>query len=158
MLGEKILTDYKEAMKAKDGIRSSTLSFLRAELLNAAIARKKDSLDDAEIIAVIQKQIKQRQDAIAQFRAGNRADLADKEAAEVAVLQAYLPPQLGEEELKKIIAEVVASSGAAGMGSMGAVMKDVAQRTAGRADGKKVSELVRAHLLAGGAAETPKKT
>ncbi len=158
MLGEKILTDYKEAMKAKDGIRSSTLSFLRAELLNAAIARKKDSLDDAEIIAVIQKQIKQRQDAIAQFRAGNRSDLADKEAAEVAVLQAYLPPQLGEAELKKIIAEVVASSGAAGMGAMGAVMKEVSQRTAGRADGKKVSELVRAHLFAGGVAETPKKT
>ena len=146
MLEEKIMSDYKEAMKAKESLRSSALSFLRAQMMNAAIDKKKKTLDDLEAIAVIKKQIKQRQDSIEQFTKGNRMDLADKETKELAILRSYLPPELGEEEIKKVIEEAVAQLGAAGLKDMGKVMKEVQAKLAGQADGKLVSELVKLRL------------
>lgn len=146
MLEEKILNDYKEAMKNKDALKSSTLSFLRAELINAAIAKKKKNLDDPEVINVIRKQVKERQDAIAQFKQGNRLDLADKEAGELEILKAYLPPELSIEEIKAIIEEAVVLTGAKEMKDMGRVMKEVNIKIAGRADGKVISDLVRQQL------------
>ncbi|MFH0739351.1 MAG: GatB/YqeY domain-containing protein [Candidatus Omnitrophota bacterium] len=146
MLEEKILNDYKEAMKSQDKIRSSTLSFLRAELMNVAIAKKKKTLDDNEVIAVIKKQVKQRQDSIEQFKQGNRQDLVAKEEAELRILKSYLPPELSDEEVKKIIEEAMASTAAVGLKDMGKVMKEVTDKVAGRADGKLVSELVKARL------------
>jgi uncharacterized protein YqeY len=145
-LEEKILNDYKEAMKNKDNIKSSTLSFLRAEMMNVAIEKRKKVLDDPEVIAVIKKHIKQHQDSIEQFGKGNRQDLVDKESKELEILRSYLPAELPPEEIKKIIEEVIAVTAAQGMKDMGRVMKEVNTKIAGRADGKLVSDLVRERL------------
>jgi hypothetical protein len=146
MLEEKILNNYKEAMKNKDTLKSSVLSFLRAEMINVAIAKKKKSLDDNEVIAVVRKQIKARQDSIEQFKKGNRQDLADKETRELEVLKSYLPPQASDEEIKKIIEEAVSLTAAQGMKDMGKVMKEVTQKIADKADTKLVSDLVKERL------------
>jgi len=146
MLEETILNDYKESMKNKDTIKSSTLSFLRAEMMNVGIEKRKKALDDNEVIAVIKKQIKQHQDSIEQFKKGSRQDLVDKETKELKILEAYLPAQLSSEEVKKIIEEVVAAVGAQGPKDMGRVMKEVMAKVAGAADGKLVSSLVKEKL------------
>lgn len=148
MLEEKILNEYKEAMKSKDALKSSVLSFLRAEFMNVAMARKKNKLDDPEAVAVIKKQIKQRQDSIDQFTKGNRMDLAEKEAKEMAILKTYLPPELPEEEIRKIIEEAISLTSAEGIKDMGKVMKEVNAKVAGQADGKTVSDMVRQRLSA----------
>jgi uncharacterized protein YqeY len=147
MLTDKIFSDYKEAMKARDSLRASVLSFLRADMLNAAVSKKKDALDDSECVAVIRKQIKTRQDSIEQFQKGNRLDLAEKEAKELEILKPYLPAELPSQELNKIIEEVVSASGAQGIKDMGKVMKEVSLRVGQQADGRVVSELVKARLM-----------
>jgi uncharacterized protein YqeY len=146
MLEEKILNDYKEAMKARDTLKSSILSLLRADMMNAAMAKKKAKLDDSEVIAVIKKQIKQHQDSVEQFTKGNRPDMAQKEAKELEILKTYLPPELSPDEVKRIIEEVVAALGAQDMKDMGRVMKEVTAKAAGQADGKLVSDLVKERL------------
>lgn len=146
MLEEKILNDYKEAMKSRDALKSSVLSFLRADMMNLAVAKKKNKLDDSEAISVIKKQIKQRQDSIEQFTKGNRPEMAEKEKKEFEILKTYLPPELCAEELKKIIDEVIVLTEAQGMKDMGKVMKEVSAKVAGQADGKLVSGLVRERL------------
>jgi len=146
MLEEKILNDYKEAMKNKDTIKSSCLSFLRAEMANVAIEKRKKLLDDNEVIAVIKRQIKQHQDSIEQFKKGERLDLVDKETKELKILEAYLPPQLSPEEIKKIIEEVVLAVGAQGPKDIGRVMKEVMVKVADATDGKLVNELVKERL------------
>ena len=146
MLEEKILNDYKEAMKKKDTIKSSTLSFLRADIMNVAIEKRKKALDDNEVISVIKKQIKQHQDSIEQFQKGERLDLADKETKELGILKSYLPPQLSSDEIKKIIEEVIAAVGATGPADMGKVMKEVMSGVGQSGDGKLVSELVKERL------------
>jgi hypothetical protein len=146
MLEEKILNDYKEAMKARDALKSSVLSFLRADLMNLAMAKKKKSLDDPEAVSVIKKQIKQRQDSIEQFTKGDRLEMAEKEKKELEILKAYLPPELSEEEVKKVIAEAVSETGASSMKDMGRLMKEVNAKLAGQADGKLVAELVKQSL------------
>jgi uncharacterized protein len=143
MLEEKILNGYKEALKSKDSLRSSVLSFLRAQILNLAVEKKKNSLDDADVVSVIRKQIKQRQDSIEQFTKGNRSDLAEKEAREMEILKGYLPQELSPDEVKKIVEESIASAQATGIKDMGRVMKDVVGKVAGQADGKLVSDLVK---------------
>ncbi len=146
MLEEKILNDYKEAMKSRDSLKSSVLSFLRADMMNAAIAKKKKALDDSEAIAIIKKQIKQRQDSIEQFTKGERLEMAEKEKKELEILKAYLPPELSVEAIKNIIEEVISATGASGMKDMGKVMKEASAKLAGQADGKLTSELVRERL------------
>ncbi len=146
MLEEKIFEAYKEAMKAKDSLKSSALNFLRAEFMKVAIDKKKKNLDDSECLAILRKQIKQREESIEQFNKGNRQDLADKEAAELKILKAYLPEELSGDEIKKIIEEAVVLTQAAGMKDMGKVMKEVNLKIAGRADGRLTSDLVRAKL------------
>lgn len=146
MLEQKILNDYKEAMKNKDAVKSSVLNFLRSDLNYAAIAKKKTSLEDADVLAIIKKHIKQHQDSIEQFTKGNRMDLAEKEKKELEVLKGYLPEELPQEEVKKIIEEAVVSQAASGMKDMGKVMKEVTAKVGGRADGKLVSDLVRERL------------
>lgn len=148
MLEEKILNDYQKALKNKDTLKASVLSFLRSDLLNTAIAKKKNKLDDQEIIAVIRKQVKARQDSIEQFTKGNRLDLAEKEKKESEILKSYLPTQLSEGEIKKIIEEVIIATAAQSMKDMGRVMKEVTTKIAGGADGKLVSDLVREKLAA----------
>jgi len=145
-LEEKILNDYKEAMKAKDTLKSSVLSFLRADMMNLAIAKKKAKLDDSEAVSIMKKQIKQRQDSIEQFSKGGRVEMAEKEKKELEILKTYLPAELPAEEIKKIIEEAVISTGAQDMKDMGRVMKEVQVKVAGQADGKLVSDLVRERL------------
>lgn len=146
MLEEKIFNDYKEALKSKDSLKSSVLSFLRAQLINAAIEKKIKNLNDGDVLAVIRKQIKQRQDSIEQFTKGGRADLADKETRELEVLKAYLPKELSQEEIKKIVEDAVISCAACGIKDMGKVMKEVMEKVAGCADSRLVSDLVRGRL------------
>jgi len=146
MLEEKIFNDYKEAMKNRDTLKSSVLSFLRAAMINVAMEKKKKSLDDIIVIEVIKKQVKQRQDSIEQFQKGNRQDLADKETKELEILKSYLPPELTVEEIKKIIEEAVALTAAQDMKDMDRLMKEVTAKIAGRADSKLVSDLVREKL------------
>jgi len=146
MLNEKIFNDYKEAMKARDSLKSSVLSFLRSDMLNLATAKKKDKLDDLEIVTVIKKQIKQRQDSIEQFTKGARLEMADKEKKELDILKNYLPPELSVEEIKRLIEEVVITIGANGVKDMGRLMKELTQKTAGKADGRLVSDLVKQRL------------
>jgi len=148
MLEEKILNDYKEAMKNKDTIKSLALSFLRSEMMNVAIDKRKKNLDDSEITSVIKKQIKQRQDSIEQFEKGNRLDLAEKEKKELLILKAYLPEQLSPEAVKDVVKEVITAVGAQGMKDMGKVMKEVTTKLEGKADGKAVSDIVK-QLLSG---------
>jgi len=146
MLEDKILNDYKEAMKNKDTLKVSTLSFLRAQFMNLAIEKRKKVLDDIDAIAAIKKQIKQHLDSIEQFKQGNRQDLVDKETKELEILKSYLPPELPVEEIKKIIEEAIAVTGAQDMKDMGKVMKEVNVKIAGRAEGKLVSDLVKEKL------------
>ena len=146
MLEEKILNDYKEAMKNKDTLKSSVLSFLRADMINTSFDKKKKVLDDIEVIAVIKKQIKQRRDSIEQFTKGGRLDMAEKETKEMGILKAYLPPELSVDEIKKVIEEAIVLTGASSIKDMGNVMKEVTAKVAGKADGKLVSDLVKERL------------
>jgi len=146
MLADKIFDDYKEAMKSRDTLKSSVLSFLRADMLNLATAKKKEKLDDSEIITVIKKQLKQRQDSIEQFTKGARLDAAEKEKKESEILKGYLPPEMPEEEIKRLIEEAVVATGASSMKDMGKLMKELSVKIAGAADGKLVSDLVRQRL------------
>lgn len=145
-LEERILNDYKDALKKKDSFRSAALSYLRSQLKNIAIDKKKDILDDNEVVIAIKKQIKKLEDSIEQFKKGMRQDLVEKESAELNLLKAYLPQELGAEELKKIVDEAVAALGAVSLKDMGRVMKEVIEKSEGRADNKLVSDLVRARL------------
>ena len=145
-LEEKINQDYVQAMKARDSFSSSVISFLRAQIKNVKVDKRLEQVPDEEVIAVIKKQVKQRQDSIAQFTAGNRADLAQKEEKELNVLKNYLPAQMPEEQLKTIIEEVVSSSGATSIKDMGRIMKDVLVRVAGQADNQMVGAFVKERL------------
>lgn len=143
MLEEQIQKDYVQSMKDRNVLRSSTVSFLRAQLKNVRIEKRSDHLEDSEVIGVIKKQIKQRQDSIEQYQKGGRQDLADKESAELAILKGYLPQEMSESELMDIVIEAVKESAAGSMKDMGKVMKIVASRVQGKADNKIVSELVK---------------
>lgn len=146
MLEEKIMNDYKDAMKNRDSVKSTLLSFLRAEMINVAVAKKKKLLDDSDAIVVVRKQIKQHQDSIEQFKKGNRTDLAEKEEKELQILKTYLPLELSQDEVKSVIEEIIVSTGANSIKDMGRVMKEVTARVSGKADGKLVSDLVRERL------------
>lgn len=146
MLDEKISQDYVTAMKARDNLRSATLNFLRAQIKNVRIEKREVTVSDADVIAVIKKQIKQRQDSIEQYTKGGRQDLADKETAELNILKDYLPKELSEEHIRAIIAETLNETQAASVKDMGKVMKGVMDKVAGNADNKKVSDLVRQAL------------
>lgn len=146
MLEEQISQDYIKAMKARDKVKSSTLSFLRAQLKNILIERKIDSLEDKDVITVIKKQVKQRQDSIMQYEKGGRQDLAGKESAELAILREYLPEEMPESELEGFVTEAIEEAQAGSMSDMGKVMKIVTGKVQGRADNKLVSELVKRAL------------
>ena len=146
MLEDKIQQDYIQAMKAHDKVRSSTLSFLRAQLKNYRIDKRLPALEDKDVVSVIKKQVKQRQDSIEQYKLGNRQDLADKETAELKILQSYLPTEMSEADLQKIIDETIKESQAVSAKDMGKVMKALLPKVEGKADSKLVSELVKKSL------------
>ena len=143
---DKISEDLTAAMRAKDQLRLDTLRMAKAALMNREVEKKR-SLDDTESLQVLAGMIKQRRDSIEQFRSGGRPELADKEQAEIAILEAYLPPPIDAAELERMVADAVAEAGATSPKDMGRVMKGVMARLAGRtADGKVVSELVKKKL------------
>ena len=144
-LTEQIRADLTESMKARTAERTSTLRMLQAALKNEQI-HVGHELSDEEALAVIRKSVKQRHDSIEQYTRGNRPELAAKEAAELEILKSYMPPELSDAELESGLREIVTSSGAASKKDMGKVMKEATARFKGRADGKKIQEIV-ARLL-----------
>jgi uncharacterized protein YqeY len=144
-LREKLDEDLKSAMRAKDSLRMNTVRALKSAIKYREIELMKP-LDDAGVLQVISQEIKRHRDSVEQYRAGNRPDLVEKEEAEIAVLQAWLPAKLGEAEVRAMVDEVVARVKATGPKDMGAVMKALLPEVQGRADGKLVSELVKARL------------
>jgi uncharacterized protein YqeY len=147
-LPERIDSDLKDAMRAKDAVRLGVLRMLKSALKYSAIekAGAESQLDDAEAAQVIRKQVKQRQDSIEQFEKGGRPELAAKEKEELAILTAYLPQGLAADELTKIVQETIAEVGATSKAQMGAVMKALQGKVAGRADGKTLSQEVQRQL------------
>jgi uncharacterized protein YqeY len=147
-LPERIDSDLKDAMRAKDAAKLGVLRMLKSALKYSAIEKggAESQLDDAEAAQVIRKQVKQRQDSIEQFEKGGRPELAAKEKDELAILTAYLPQGLGADELSKIVRETIAEVGATSKAQMGAVMKALQGKVAGRADGKALSQEVQRQL------------
>ena len=143
-LSQRITTDIKEAMKAKDQVALNVVRSLKSAIQMATIEKYGASgeLDDAEAVAVIRKAIKQRQDSVASFEAGGRPELAATEKAEIAILEGYLPAALSETEIQAIVDAAIAELGASTRKDMGGVMKLVQERIAGRADNKIVSQKV----------------
>lgn len=144
-LRERLDQDLKAAMLAKDAPRVSALRMVKAAVRNKEIDAK-STLDDTGMIQILSALKKQREDAIALYRQGDREDLAAKETAELDIVKSYLPQELSHDELRKIIGEAIAEAGAAGPKDMGKVMKALMPKTQGRADGKWVSEQVKAAL------------
>ena len=148
MLEKKISNDYKQAMRDKNAIKVSTLSFLRSQMKYVMIEKKVERLPDEDVIAVIKKQLKQRQDSIEQYQKGGRKDLVDKETQEAEILKTYLPKEMSEEELNSLVAATIQEIQAKGMKDMGTVIKSVLSKVAGKADNKLVSEIVKKQLSA----------
>jgi uncharacterized protein YqeY len=144
---ERIQQDLKESMKAKDGNRVSVLRFLLSAIKNREI-EKKDALDDEEILAEITSSAKRRRESMEAFKEGGRTDLFEKEEAELAILQEYLPEQLSPEEIRSVVMEVVDAVSASSASDLGKVMKELMPRLRGKADGKLVNEIVREVLSA----------
>jgi uncharacterized protein len=144
-LKDQITEDMKTAMRAKDAARLLTIRGLLAALKQKEVDER-ITLDDAAVIAIIDKLIKQRKDSISQFSTAGRTDLVDKETAELKVLEAYLPQRLGADEIAAEVAKIVAEVGATGPGDMGKVMGAVKTRLAGKADMGLVSAAVKAAL------------
>ena len=139
---QRIESDLKEAMKAKDKERLSTLRMLLSEVKNERIKRG-DELDEEAFVAVVRRSVKQRQDSEDQYRKGGRAELADKEKAEAGILGAYLPRQASEDDVRAAIRELVAAEGLSGPKAMGPVMKAMLQRFGTSADGATINRLAR---------------
>lgn len=144
-LKAQISEDMKTAMRAKDSVRLGAIRLLQAAIKQREVDERVE-LDDSNVIAVIEKMLKQRRDSIAAYESANRHDLADVEKFEVTVLQTYLPQQLTEDEIKAILEKIVVDSGAAGIKDMGKVMAEIKPLVAGRADMGKISGLIKTRL------------
>ena len=146
-LKEKLQADLTEAIRGRDEVKSGTIRMLLSAITNEEVAGKAAKvLTDAEIITVLSRETKKRREAVEAFTAAKRDDLANKEKAEAVVIAQYLPEQLSEAEIKKMITEVIAETNAAGPAGMGLVMKVLQPKIAGKADGGIVSSLVKAAL------------
>lgn len=146
-LKERIISDLTAAMKARDAARTSTLRMVKASVMNREI-EKGSQLDDDELTKALQSLVKQRRDSIEQYEKAGRQELAERERAEIEVIEAYLPQAASREEIERAIDEAIAETGATSMREMGAVMKAVQGKLAGRsADGRTISEAVKARLV-----------
>ncbi|MEZ4871838.1 MAG: GatB/YqeY domain-containing protein [Bdellovibrionales bacterium] len=146
-LREQITSDVKAAMKAKEADRLQALRMVQAAIKNKEIELRPNEISEKDVMDVLKKLAKQRKDSIEQYTNAGRDDLASKEKDELNIIEAYLPAQLSEEKVAEIVESVIAEMGAAGdMKQMGAVMKAVIDKTAGTADNKLVSQLVRQKL------------
>ncbi len=145
-LKDTIAHDLNDAMRARDETRKSALRMLTAALKNAEIDARGKPFGDAEAVTVVQKQVKQRRDSIDEFTKANRTDLAEKERAELVILEAYLPQQASREEIEAAARRIAAETGASGPRDIGKVMPVLVREFAGKADGRMVNEVVRAVL------------
>jgi uncharacterized protein YqeY len=141
-LGERPQQEIKTAMLARDAERLNTLRMLKSAAGYVQIEKKTDALSDADFMAVVQREVKKRRDAVEQYTAGGRPELAAKETAEIAVLETFLPKPLSAEELEALVRSTIQEVGATDKKQMGAVMKAVQAKVSGRADGKTISALV----------------
>ncbi len=148
-LKERLTTDMKQAMKDRDNELRDTIRLLLSAVKNAEIDKRSD-LNDDEAMAVLRSQAKQRQDSIQQYRDGGRADLADKEASELAIIERYFPQQLSDYELATLVAEGIVETGAAGPKDMGKVMGLLTKRAGNTVDGRRLSTEVREALAGKG--------
>jgi uncharacterized protein YqeY len=144
-LKERITEDMNTAMRARESERLGTIRMIQAAIKQREVDER-IALDDAQVLSVIEKMIKMRKESIAQFESGGRADLAAKENQEIQLLQAYMPAQLGAEELDALIAAAIAETGAASIKDMGKVMAQVKQQAQGRADMAAVGAKIKAKL------------
>jgi uncharacterized protein YqeY len=145
-LSEKIIADLTTSMKAQDAPRTSTLRMVKAAIMNRQI-EKGGALDDEEVSRLLRSLVKQRRDSIEQYQKAERQELADKETAEIEVIEAYLPQAASREEIEAVVTAAVAESGASSMKDMGKVMKATQAALSGKnADGRLVSEIVKAKL------------
>lgn len=141
-LYEKLDQDCKAAMKEKDAVKVSVLRMVIAAVKMLEIQKNIKAALDADVVQIVQKQIKQHKESIDQFQKGNRPDLADKEAAELKILEAYMPRQMGDEEIAAAVQAVITELGASTRADAGKVMKAVMERLRGKADGKTVNAIV----------------
>ena len=144
MLKDKLSADLKDAMRAKDEVRLRTIRSLRAALMEKEIEQREGgtaTLTPEQEMGVVQKQAKQRRDSMEQYEKADRDDLRQKEAEELAVIEEYLPKQLGEEELRKVVQEVIAVTGAASPKDIGRVMGAAMERVRGQAEGRRVQQM-----------------
>ena len=148
MLQERVDSDLKEAMRAKDTTKLAVMRMLKSALKYAAIAKSDADaeLSDAEAVQVIRKQVKQRQDSIESFEKAGRAELVEKEKKELSILNGYLPQPMSADEISKVVRETIAETGANSRAQMGAVMKALQTKVAGRVDGKALSAEVQKQL------------
>lgn len=148
-LTDRLSDDLKLAMKARDQLRMDVIRMVKAALLNKEIELKKD-LDEAEMNRVLMTLVKQRKESVEQYQKGKRDDLADKELKEIAIIEAYLPKALSQEELTAVVESAIREAGPVTMKDMGKIMKAVTAKLAGQAvDGKQLSDLVRSKLQQG---------
>lgn len=145
-LKDQIRADLKEAMKAKEKERTGTIRMLLAAIQTAETEGSKHQVDDAEIQKIIAREIKKRRESADIYKTNGRDDLAEAELTEASILEVYQPKQLDDQELAKLIDEAIAETGAESMAQMGQVMKAATAKAAGRADGKRLSEAVKARL------------
>lgn len=139
---DQLMSDLKEAMKAKDTVRKSTITMLRAQIKQYEVDNRAD-ITEEQIIDIIAKQVKQKNAAIEEFEKAERIDLVDEAKGEISVLMAYLPKQMTEEEVRAVVAQTISEVGAASQKDMGKVMGALAPKTKGKADNKLVSQVVR---------------
>src|SRR6218665_3823599 len=142
-LKEQILDDLKAAMKNKEAEKLSTIRMLQAAIKNREIELRPNGITEQDVLGVVKKLAKQRKDSISEFEKAQRQDLADKEKLELTFLDAYLPKQMSEAEVTKIVEDVIKAQNATTQKQMGPVVKEVMNRAAGMADGKMISDLVR---------------
>lgn len=145
-LREQISTDIKDAMRAKEMAKLNALRMVQSAFKNREIELRPEPMSEDECLTVVKKLVKQRKESIEQYLAAKRQDLVDAETTELKLLEAYLPAQMSREQVEKIVIEVVASTGAKTIKDMGSVMKEVQARTAGSADNKIVSEIIKSKL------------
>jgi len=146
-LKEKLQSDLTNAIRSKDGVKSGTIRMLLAAITNEEVAGKSAKvLSDAEVITVLSREAKKRREAVEAYTQAKRDDLANKEKDEAAVIALYLPEQLSEADIKKLIADAIAETNASGPSGMGLIMKVLQPKIAGKADGGFVSSLVKAAL------------
>ena len=145
LLKDRIRNDIKEAMKARDNTRRDALRLLNSALKQIEVDERKE-LGDEDVIAIIQKQIKQRNDAAQQYKDAGRDELYDKEISEIRIFEAYLPAQLDDAELEAALKAIIEKTGASSMKDMGKVMGAASKELAGKADGKRISGCVKTLL------------